>query len=380
MTDQPDTQKSGETPIPAGRGIEEILADPLLAGATAPLRDAVLEAAELFGELTLVVDRERIREVCESFKRDGYVYLVDLTAVDYSAYPGHAGDLRFAVVYHLYSFEKNARVRLKVRVAEGSSVPSVTSVWKTANWPERETWDMFGIEFEGHPNLERILMWDEFNGHPLRKDFPVRGIDTGARIYPEVFPAGGGPMAGSTGKNAADVNLYKEEWVAYGTAPVIQPAPPPRPAIAPPAEPSKPAKPAPEGAPAEPQSPAAAAPPAATVPATTSDAAASEAAPEAPAPAAQTTGASGDAPWHDETLILGERMELAKGRPLKDLLFAAMAQTDCGACGWDCEGYAEALASGETSDITLCVPGETETEDELQKLMTEAGKLRKDEG
>jgi hypothetical protein len=104
----------------------------------------------------------------------------------------------------------------------------VSSVWKTANWHERETFDMLGIEFAGHPNLERILMWDGFNGHPLRKDFPIRGIDTGARIYPEVFPEGGGPKPGSTGKDAKDVNIYKGEWDRYGTWPVAQiPAPKP---------------------------------------------------------------------------------------------------------------------------------------------------------
>ena len=105
---------------------------------------------------------------------------------------------------------------------EATAVPTVTAVWKTANWHERETWDMMGIRFEGHPNLERILMWEGFNGHPLRKDFPVRGIDTGARIYPEVFPEGGGPMPGSTGKDAKDVNLYKGEWTRYGTSPPAQ--------------------------------------------------------------------------------------------------------------------------------------------------------------
>jgi hypothetical protein len=105
---------------------------------------------------------------------------------------------------------------------EDTPVPSVTSIWRTANWHERETFDMFGIQFSGHPNLERILMWEGFNGYPLRKDFPVRGIDTGARIYPEVFPEGGGPKAGSTGKDVKDVNIYKGEWTRYGQWPVAQ--------------------------------------------------------------------------------------------------------------------------------------------------------------
>ena len=85
---------------------------------------------------------------------------------------------------------------MKVRIADGVEVPSVTGVWKVANWMEREVFDMFGIYFGGHPNLERILTWEGFNGHPLRKDFPIEGIDTGAAIYPDVFPPGGGPKAG----------------------------------------------------------------------------------------------------------------------------------------------------------------------------------------
>jgi NADH:ubiquinone oxidoreductase subunit C len=78
--------------------------------------------------------------------------------------------------------------------AEDQTVPSVVSVWTTANWMEREVYDMFGVIFDGHPNLERILTWEGFNGHPLRKDFPVEGIDTGAAIYPDTYPPGGGPV------------------------------------------------------------------------------------------------------------------------------------------------------------------------------------------
>ncbi|HUP64652.1 MAG TPA: NADH-quinone oxidoreductase subunit C [Thermoanaerobaculia bacterium] len=375
MTDEPDVSKAGEIPAPASRGIDEILADDAVAPAIGGLRDAIVDAREFVGELTLVVDRLRIREICESFRRNGYLYLVDITGVDYSQYTGHAGE-RFAVVYHLYSFDRNQRIRLKVMAADGEKVPSVTSVWKTANWPERETWDMFGIEFEGHPNLERILMWDGFNGHPLRKDFPVRGIDTGARIYPEVFPVGTGPMPGSTGKNAADVNLYRGEWVAYGTAPVSQPEPPKKalPPARPPATPAAGGAPTPAAppAPASPAAaPAAAAPAASTAPADAPPAASpvADAGPIADATPEVTGASAADAPWHDENLTLAERMGLASGRGLRAELFAAMAQTDCGACGWDCEGYAIALDTGETDDISLCVPGEAETEDTLKALL-----------
>ena len=181
----------------------------------------MLDAKEFVGEITLVVERDRIVDVCRAMKDDGFDYLVDLSGVDYSKYPGWSG-ARFGVSYTLYSFAKNDRVRLKVATAEDAPIPSVTSVWKTANWHERETWDMLGIRFDGHPNLERILMWEGFNGHPLRKDFPIRGIDTGARIYPEVFPAGGGPKAGSTGKDVKDVNVHKGDWQTYGQWPPAQ--------------------------------------------------------------------------------------------------------------------------------------------------------------
>ena len=206
---------------PPARGLDEIVRDPLVASAVSPHRDAVVGAREFAGEITLTIQRDRIREVAESFKREGFKYLVDLSGVDYSKFPGHTGE-RFAVAYMLYSHAKNQRVRLKVFAPIDTPVPSVSSVWKTANWMERETFDMFGIPFDGHPNLERILMWEGFNGHPLRKDFPVRGIDTGARIYPEVFPPGGGPKAGSTGKDVKDVNLFKSDWDKFGRSPVAQ--------------------------------------------------------------------------------------------------------------------------------------------------------------
>jgi NADH-quinone oxidoreductase subunit C len=207
--------------VPQAKTVDDIKRDPLVAAAVSRVDDAILDAKEFVGEITLFADRDRIVEVCRAFKDDGFVYLVDLAGVDYSKFPNHSG-LRFSVAYTLYSFQKNARVRLRVWTDAETPIPSVTSVWKTANWHERETWDMLGIQFSGHPNLERILMWEGFNGHPLRKDFPIRGIDTGARIYPEVFPEGGGPKAGSTGKPANDVNVYKGEWKKYGTWPLAQ--------------------------------------------------------------------------------------------------------------------------------------------------------------
>src|SRR5579884_360969 len=216
------------TTPPGARTVDDIKRDPLVAAAVARVADAVSDAKEFAGEITLTVAKDRIPEVAQAFKDDGFTYLVDLAGLDYSKFPNWKGD-RFGVAYMLYSFKKNARIRLKAYTND--AIPTVTTVWKTANWHEREAFDMLGIKFDGHPNLERILMWEGFNGHPLRKDFPVRGIDTGARIYPEVFPEGGGPKAGSTGKDAKDVNVYKGDWTEYGTWPAAAlPAAPKAPA------------------------------------------------------------------------------------------------------------------------------------------------------
>ena len=94
--------------------------------------------------------------------------LTDETAVDYPK-----REKRFDIVYHLYSFERNNRLRLRVQVSAEEKVPSVTGVWPTANWLEREIYDMFGVVYEGHPDLKRILMPDEWVGHPLRKDYDI---------------------------------------------------------------------------------------------------------------------------------------------------------------------------------------------------------------
>jgi NADH-quinone oxidoreductase subunit C len=157
---------------------------------------AVVEAVELAGQVSVVVPVDRLVEVCRACKdKLDFTFLVDLTAVDWK----DRAEGRFDVVYWLHRFTDSCRLRLKVRLGDGIELPSVTSVWKTANWMEREVFDMFGVYFGGHPNLERILTWEGFNGHPLRKDFPIEGIDTGAAIYPDVYPPGGGPVKGGEG-------------------------------------------------------------------------------------------------------------------------------------------------------------------------------------
>ena len=111
---------------------------------------------------------------CREAPELAFEMLMDLTAVDYSRYPGREDGPRFEVVYHLYSLTHNHRVRIKVPVGEDDPVvPSATRLWPIADWMEREVWDMFGIRFAGHPNLRRLLLYDSFVGHPLRKDYPI---------------------------------------------------------------------------------------------------------------------------------------------------------------------------------------------------------------
>ncbi len=137
----------------------------------AGLPDAVRDTHARLGDATALVDASRIAEVLR-FLRDTkgleFDMLVDLTAVDY------LGETpRFEVVYHLLSLAHNQRVRIKARVEEASpEIDSVIPVWPAANWMEREVWDLYGIRFRGHPDLRRILLYEEFEGHPLRKDYP----------------------------------------------------------------------------------------------------------------------------------------------------------------------------------------------------------------
>ncbi len=135
--------------------------------------EAVLEIHNQHGDETAVVKREALLDVLR-FVRENEGFdlniLMDLCGVDGLKMKWSP---RFEVVYHLYSMARNHRLRIKVRVdLKDAVVPSVTSLWPVADWFEREVWDMFGIRFEGHPNLRRILMYEEFQGHPLRKDYP----------------------------------------------------------------------------------------------------------------------------------------------------------------------------------------------------------------
>ena len=135
--------------------------------------DFVTEIVDWRGEGLVYVKRERLLSAASALKNDPewrYDMLMDLFGVDFLHWEEKA--LRFEVVYNLYSSVSHRRIFLKVAVPEKDPiVDSVSSVWPAANWYEREVWDMFGITFKGHPNLKRILMYEEFEGHPLRKDY-----------------------------------------------------------------------------------------------------------------------------------------------------------------------------------------------------------------
>ncbi len=135
----------------------------------------VADLKDTHGEVTVIVPRESIADVCRFLKMEnGFDMLADLNGAD----RGPEEDPRFEVVYHLFSTKHFNRLRLKVLLSEDDAhVLTVTTVWKTANWHERETFDMFGVIFDEHPDLRRILLPSDFDGHALRKDYPLRGYE-----------------------------------------------------------------------------------------------------------------------------------------------------------------------------------------------------------
>ena len=159
---------------PAITDIELLKDHPALAALLAWNKAAVEAAKFDRDEMTVFVPAAKIREAC-SVLRDSKDFpcnfLEDVTCVDW--YPSEP---RFEIAYHLLSMSKKERVRLKVKLASDKlTVPSITMLWPTANFPEREVFDLFGIHFEGHPYLRRLLMPEDWQGHPLRKDYPVEG-------------------------------------------------------------------------------------------------------------------------------------------------------------------------------------------------------------
>lgn len=154
-----------------------------LAGAAS---GAVLEASEFIGQLSMRIERTRILEVCRLLRDDPstpFNYLTDVTCVHLP----ERSEAPFEVVYNLYSIPANTRVRLKVATSEEEGVESVTGLWPAANWMEREVFDLFGVPFRNHPDLRRILLPQDWEGHPLRKDYPLEFMENNwtARHLPE---------------------------------------------------------------------------------------------------------------------------------------------------------------------------------------------------
>jgi len=144
----------------------------VLAKVEAAFSGKIVESYALHGDETIVIGRDDALALFTALKNDpefSFELLSDLTVVDFLG-----KEPRFEIVYHLKSLTLGPRLRVKIRVTEDDPVvPSLSSLWKGANWLEREAWDMFGIRFSGHPDLRRILMYEEFRGYPLRKDYPV---------------------------------------------------------------------------------------------------------------------------------------------------------------------------------------------------------------
>jgi len=150
---------------------------PLVAAFQREHPEWITQVVDALGETTIIVPRESIRAACtflKAWSESRFDFLSDLSGVD----RGVEEEPRFEVNYHLFSTTKHHRWRLKVLLNEENvHVDSVTSVWRTANWHERETFDLFGVIFDGHPDLRRILLPEDWQGHSLRKDFPLRGYE-----------------------------------------------------------------------------------------------------------------------------------------------------------------------------------------------------------
>jgi NADH-quinone oxidoreductase subunit C len=165
----------------------------------------LVETRDAYGETTLIVDPPRLREACFHLRdEEGFNFLADLSAADYLGWPQSTDDVagykgsaagrninapgswglarlpdprptRFCVIYHLLAIPAAVRIRVQAWIDDGEPVQSVVPVWPTADWHEREAFDLMGIVFEGHPNLRRIIMEDDWEGYPLRKDYPIGG-------------------------------------------------------------------------------------------------------------------------------------------------------------------------------------------------------------
>jgi NADH-quinone oxidoreductase subunit C len=155
----PDPPPPADKPVPA-----------FIAALQAAVPDGVTQVSYWVGDWTVIAPASRLLDVARHLRAAGFDFCSDVTATDWPQRPQ-----RFDVVYSLYSIRDKQRVRVKVRAAEQERVPSVTAVWPAANWLEREVYDLFGVAFVGHPDLRRILMPEDWQGHPQRKDYPLEG-------------------------------------------------------------------------------------------------------------------------------------------------------------------------------------------------------------
>ena len=173
----PVLQEKNETVLPTANPDQESTPSHLVTALQREHEDWITEVIQAHGEVTASVPAPHIVEVCAALKAGvdaKFDFLADLCGAD----RGVEEEPRFEVNYHLFSTTKHHRLRLKVRLDEANvHVPTVTGVWRTANWHERETFDLFGIIFDGHPDLRRILLPDDWQGYSLRKDFPLRGYE-----------------------------------------------------------------------------------------------------------------------------------------------------------------------------------------------------------
>jgi len=168
---KPPVKKKEEGPKPTDAGDH-----PLVKKLKSQFGEAIGEAVEFIGQLSVAVDGQRIVEICNFLKSDeqtSFNYLSDLTCVHYP----DRRDAPFEIVYNLFSIPANERIRLKVKTSETIGAESVTGVWPAANWLEREVFDLFGIRFANHPDLRRLLLPPDWEGYPLRKDFPLEFVE-----------------------------------------------------------------------------------------------------------------------------------------------------------------------------------------------------------
>lgn len=172
MDEEKKPSAAPKKPVKKGPAYEDLEQDPLLEKLKENFPGAILSGQLFLGQRIYTISLDSLYEIMV-YLRDSpewsFDYLIDVTALDYLT-----DEKRFCMVYHLYSYKTGALIRIKSRAAEGEMVPSMTSIWKTGDWLEREVYDMFGIEFSGHPGLRRILLPEDWHGYPLRKDYDIK--------------------------------------------------------------------------------------------------------------------------------------------------------------------------------------------------------------